>query len=93
MIGAYTSWEWQTLASVGLTVIGHALLLIVPESPRYLVSKGKFEEAKKSLSWLKNTEDSQLVEDEIEEVSRGYLKFRYLQLHLCYAHKAVEPLI
>ena len=62
-------WKWQTLASALLTIIGHILLMIVPESPRYLVSKGKLDEACRSLCWLKNTTDADVVQAELKEVS------------------------
>lgn len=41
-------------------------LIFIPESPRYLISKGKVEQARKSLTWLRPDKDA--VEPEIKEM-------------------------
>jgi hypothetical protein len=68
IVGAFASWKWQCVASAALTIIGHGLLTLVPETPRFLVSKGRFDEAKESLCWLKNTKNVESVEGELLEV-------------------------
>ena len=41
----------------------------MPETPYYLITKNKEEEALKSLQWLRGTEN---VKDEIEDLKRAY---------------------
>jgi len=61
-------WKWQTLACAAVVVVGHMLIMIVPESPRYLISKERSDEAMKSLLWLKNTNDVNLAQNELDKV-------------------------
>jgi len=40
-------------------------VFFVPESPRYLLMKGRREDASKSLCWLRGTKSAQDVESEL----------------------------
>ena len=44
-------------------------MFFMPESPYFLITKGKNEEALKSLQWLRASEN---VEDELEEFKREF---------------------
>lgn len=47
--------DWSTLAYIGgsLPIPFLLLMLIIPETPRWYVSKGRDEEARKALQWLR----------------------------------------
>jgi len=45
------------------------MMLIVPESPRFLVERGRTEEATKALAWFFGLEEDQLAE-EIDSVRK-----------------------
>jgi len=42
----------QVVACAMIAVVGHALIMLIPESPRYLISKGDTAGAMDSLAWL-----------------------------------------
>ena len=44
-------------------------MFFMPESPYYLITKGKDEEALKALQWLRGSEN---VKDELEEFKREF---------------------
>lgn len=54
--------EWRTLFAIGLLPALIVLLvrLWVPESPRWLVRQGRYEEARKSLAWALNVDPKTL---------------------------------
>ncbi|AWB68894.1 MFS transporter [Saccharobesus litoralis] len=63
-------WRWMLGVEVIPAVLWGILLLTVPESPRWLISKGRIEEAKQALSRLMAPEK---IDAEVEEV-RNNLK-------------------
>ncbi|KDQ55566.1 hypothetical protein JAAARDRAFT_195418 [Jaapia argillacea MUCL 33604] len=67
-----TSWSWRIPSAIqGLpSVIQLCLLWFVPESPRWLVSKGREEEALKTLAYYhaNGNEEDPLVEYEFQEI-------------------------
>lgn len=52
VIGAYTSWKVQALACGVIPIVCHCLLLLVSESPRFLVEQGQITAASQALAWL-----------------------------------------
>ncbi|EFA05603.2 facilitated trehalose transporter Tret1 [Tribolium castaneum] len=50
--GWFFSWRVVAWTCLGYTVIPCVLLMFIPESPAWLVSKGKIEQASKSLAWI-----------------------------------------
>lgn len=50
--GIYFNWRTVAWMNCGYTIVFALLTLIVPESPVWLVSKNRMEEAKKSLEWF-----------------------------------------
>lgn len=73
LIGSVTSWEIQALACGAIAIVCNILMLFVPESPIFLVQKGRMQEAKKSLAWfagvnLKATTESTTTEAPSEKI-------------------------
>ncbi|ODM92464.1 Facilitated trehalose transporter Tret1, partial [Orchesella cincta] len=69
LVGTFVSWEWQAVACGLIPIVFHLLMLLVPESPRYLVEQGKHSDASKALQWLRGASSSQQVETELEELT------------------------
>ncbi|KAL0101856.1 hypothetical protein PUN28_018418 [Cardiocondyla obscurior] len=58
--GAYLQWDIVAYLSLIYAIVPILLVqLIVPESPVWLVSKGRIDDAKKSLEWLHKNETSE----------------------------------
>jgi SP family sugar:H+ symporter-like MFS transporter len=51
-VGGLPAWRWMYLAQAVPAVVFLVALFFIPESPRYLVSKGRSEEARKVLTSL-----------------------------------------
>lgn len=54
-LGSYVSWQVLSGISGAVPIIAFILMLLMPESPNYLVSKSKPEKAVKSLSRLRGS--------------------------------------
>ncbi|KAJ5755676.1 general substrate transporter [Penicillium manginii] len=65
--------QWQT--ALGLQLLGSTLLLAgmctVKESARWLASKGKIEQARESLKWVRGGEETEGLQKEFEEILAG----------------------
>ncbi|MGL6259894.1 sugar porter family MFS transporter [Vibrio sp. WXL103] len=60
-------WRWMLASEVLPAALFAALLFIIPESPRWLVLKGRLAEAKVTLSRISNPEHAQRLIGEIQE--------------------------
>ncbi|XP_007521502.3 solute carrier family 2, facilitated glucose transporter member 6 isoform X1 [Erinaceus europaeus] len=52
-LGLLLSWRWLAVAGEGPVLIMILLLSFMPNSPRFLLSRGRDEEALKALGWLR----------------------------------------
>lgn len=64
--------DWSTLAYIGATlpIPFLLLMLIIPETPRWYVSKGRDEEARKALQWLRGKQAD--VDPEIKGIIKSH---------------------
>ncbi|MBM0107631.1 D-xylose transporter XylE [Steroidobacter sp. S1-65] len=65
-----TGWRYMLLSAAIPAVLFFALLMLVPETPRWLVMKGRMDEAKAVLSRLSNDNEARIVLKEIDESLR-----------------------
>jgi SP family facilitated glucose transporter-like MFS transporter 8 len=68
IIGSYVSYYTFAYIAVILPILYILGLLWLPETPNYLVSKGKYSEAGRSLRWLRG-KDETLVELELSKLT------------------------
>lgn len=55
-LGATKAWRWLSVACIAMCVVWIVLLMLIPESPSYLLAKKNYDEARKALQvivkWL-----------------------------------------
>ena len=52
IVGAFVDWRWLSVACLALGVLWGLMMLFCPESPSFLLSKNKYEKARKSLQFF-----------------------------------------
>ncbi|XP_063546884.1 facilitated trehalose transporter Tret1-like [Cydia strobilella] len=80
IIGVFTQFlfgllmYWRTVALVNIifTILAVIALFFVPESPHWLVSRKRYDEAKSSLQWLRGWTHSSAVEKELRDIQALY---------------------
>jgi SP family xylose:H+ symportor-like MFS transporter len=60
-------WRWMFFSGVIPSVLFLFLLLLIPETPRYLMMKGKDEEALKIISKISGNENASIIHAEIKD--------------------------
>jgi len=63
------SWDVITILCIIPTVLSAFTMFFMPETPYYLITKNKEQEAKKSLQWLRGIKN---VSNELDELKRAY---------------------
>ncbi|MGH0169911.1 UNVERIFIED_CONTAM: hypothetical protein FKN15_058038 [Acipenser sinensis] len=61
-VGLGLPWRWLAVAGEVPTLLMLVLLCFMPDSPRFLISKGRAEEAQRSLAWLRGAETDYMRE-------------------------------
>ena len=62
VVGAILPWHLLSYFCDGFPILLLIGVLVLPESPAWLISKGKFNEAKKSLTWLRKGSPQDSIE-------------------------------
>lgn len=74
VIGAFLHWRTVAMVSSIMPCFTILALCFVPESPYWLLNKGRIEDARKSLAWLRGWVSVDNVEVEFIEIHDGLLK-------------------
>merc|ERR550519_3100174 len=53
VVGSLVTWRWLSVFCIGCDLIWILLLLLIPETPQFYISKQRHEEAKEALQWLR----------------------------------------
>lgn len=65
LIGTFTTWQTTALICASIPVVSLLLLVFVPESPAWLVKKGRIEEAERAFYWCRGSSDEAKAELQI----------------------------
>ncbi|XP_023313084.1 facilitated trehalose transporter Tret1-like isoform X2 [Anoplophora glabripennis] len=74
LLGALLRWRTIVLINCAVPILSFVLLIFVPETPIWLISKKKFDEARKSIAWLRGWVPVQNVENEFQELCKQRLQ-------------------
>lgn len=67
-VGSYLDWSKLAFFGAAIPVPYFLLMLLTPETPRWLVSKGRPDDARKALQWLRGKKAN--VEKELKDLTR-----------------------
>nr|XP_021209318.1 sugar transporter protein 3 isoform X2 [Bombyx mori] len=66
ILGTFISWQWTAVICALFPILNIVLLIFVPESPTWLISKGRIEEGSKVYYWLRGYSDE--AKDELKGI-------------------------
>ncbi|KPJ19751.1 Facilitated trehalose transporter Tret1 [Papilio machaon] len=67
LMGGYMSYDAMNYACLAITILGVLLLLLLKDSPTYLMSKGREKEAAQAIAFYRGTKvKSKIVEEELQ---------------------------
>ncbi|PSN47388.1 hypothetical protein C0J52_11156 [Blattella germanica] len=78
-VGAFFPYLWQCVSAAVIPIVYLISFFWMPESPMYLISKGKTVEAEKCLRWLRNSDRLECpnIRKELEEMEVFVKKHNY----------------
>uniref|UniRef100_A0A182VW61 Major facilitator superfamily (MFS) profile domain-containing protein n=1 Tax=Anopheles minimus TaxID=112268 RepID=A0A182VW61_9DIPT len=88
LMGSFMKWRTVALISAVVPILAAFLLFFIPESPVWLASKGRLEDSKAALAWLRGWTSKEQVEDEFKEIEHQMAKDAELQKDFTIVDKA-----
>lgn len=68
LLGSFLPWRSVALINFCFPIASLILLFFVPETPIWLISKNRLEEARKSIAWLRGWVEVEEIEDDFQEL-------------------------
>ena len=68
VVGAFASWRWLSVACIGMCLVWGILLLMIPESPSYSLSKKNYDAAREAMQFLRG---HPYIETELSEIQHS----------------------
>ncbi|XP_077288072.1 facilitated trehalose transporter Tret1-like [Arctopsyche grandis] len=68
LMGTFISWRQFALTSLAIPFITFFLILTIPETPVWLISKGRMDDAMKSLCWIRGWCKPEHVQQEFDNI-------------------------
>ncbi|XP_075987131.1 facilitated trehalose transporter Tret1-like [Anticarsia gemmatalis] len=72
LIGSFLSWRKTALVSLFLPLTSFIMTFLMPESPSWLVSKGKYDECRTVFRWLRGDQE----EEELEAMVKASVELK-----------------
>ncbi|XP_061460438.1 solute carrier family 2, facilitated glucose transporter member 6 [Rhineura floridana] len=87
-LGLIVPWRWLAVAGQVPVLLMIVLLCFMPDSPRFLISKGKEDEALQALRWLRGTDvdywwEYEQIKDSVKEQSKPISWAEIRQPYIC----------
>lgn len=76
VLGAFLTWRNVALICTFLPILTVLALCFIPESPYWLLTKGKVDLARDSLAWLRGWVNHNVVDNEFNEIKEVLFKKR-----------------
>ena len=95
-LGYFLDWKWLAVANAAWVAPFCLAVLAAPESPRWLLSKGRQYSASKSLAWLRGRGRPAEIEREIEAIKSEIAfetRTQRSSINALAAHGAWQPLL
>ncbi|KAJ0176980.1 hypothetical protein K1T71_006989 [Dendrolimus kikuchii] len=67
--GVFLTWKTVAAVSLCINIIAMIIVILSPETPSFLATRGKFKSCKKSFHWLRGHDE----EDELEEMIKAVM--------------------
>ncbi|ODN03647.1 Facilitated trehalose transporter Tret1 [Orchesella cincta] len=71
ILGKYLNWQWLAFTCSLVIFTGLVLMSIVPPSPRFLLSKGRVQDAARALVWMRGADCLSQVENELNSIKKS----------------------
>ncbi|XP_026731013.1 facilitated trehalose transporter Tret1-like [Trichoplusia ni] len=83
LIGSFLSWQQTALVCVFFPFVSLVMTIYSPESPSWLVTKGRHEDCRKVFHWLRGDDE----DEELEEMIHGRILFEKARISESYGRK------
>ncbi|KPJ09279.1 Facilitated trehalose transporter Tret1 [Papilio machaon] len=68
LFGTLMNWRTVALVNISFTIVAVIALFFIPESPHWLISRNRDDEARKSLQWLRGWTTEDEVDTELRDI-------------------------
>lgn len=92
-VGAVVNWYYLAVANIAWCVVFAACMYFAPESPRWLILKGREYSAMRSLEWLRGKDERDAIEKEMEIIKKDILQSKKRRVSFSMLLKHWKPFL